>query len=173
MLLSFVWLIAELQKWWFPMEPIVVLNGGLATLFASYWPWKPHYADRRLKLRIAFGYKSNDGNFKIGREELEFTLRFSSAGAESIHVYNDPADIKAIAIAHGAGQISDIRDVTAFDYTSRTVTPREGQIVCLENQHGNFSCVHIIDVKNADYGDDRHEVTFYYVTNPDGGTDFS
>jgi hypothetical protein len=173
LVLSFVWFVAELNHWSFPMEPLVVLNGGLATLFASYWPWKPQYADRRLRCRVSLDYKSNNGTFKIGREELEFTLKFSEASGESIHVYNDPSDIKVIAIAHGAGQISDIRDASVFDFTSRTVTPNEGQIICLENQNGNFACVQIIDVKSENRGDFRNEVTVAYVINPASGTDFS
>ena len=161
------------------MEPLVVLTGGLATLFASYWPWKPHYTDCRLKGRVFFDYKSNNGNFTIGRKDLKFTLDFTPADGECIHVYNDPSNIKSVAIAHGAGQISDIKDVTSFDFTNRAVTPYEGQIVCLENQKGNFACVHIIDVKvkcgdkSADNRDDRDEVTVSYVINPDNGTDFS
>ena len=173
LILSAIWFWAELANCSFPMEPIVVLNGGLATLFAVYWPWKPHYADRRLKSREYFNYKSNNGKFKIGREDLEFTLEFTEAGGDNIYIYNDPPDIIAVGLAQGAGQISDIKDATSFDYSSRQVCPKEGQIVCLRNQNGNFACVQIVDVKNAERGDDRYEVVFSYLINPDGGTDFS
>ncbi|WP_417260614.1 hypothetical protein [Celeribacter sp.] len=120
-----------------------------------------------------FDYTSNNGDFRIGREETEFTLHFSKASDTSIHFYNYSSDVKSVAIAKGAGQISDIKDATAFDYSSRSVTPEEGQIVCLENKFGNFACVHIIDVKDARRTDNSNEVTFSYVINPDGGTDFS
>lgn len=172
-ILSIIWFVIEYIKCTFPMEPIVVLSGGFTTFFAVFWPWRPHYADRRLKSREYFDYKSNDGIFKIGRGELEFTLKFSAASADSIHFYNHPPGIVSVSIAHGAGQISDIKDVTSFDYSSETVSPKEGQIVCLKNEEGNFACVQIVDVKNADRGDNRYEVTFSYVINPDGGTDFS
>ncbi|OMP72210.1 hypothetical protein BV900_10925 [Agrobacterium tumefaciens] len=33
---SAVWFVAELLNWDFPMEPIVVLLGGFATLFAVF-----------------------------------------------------------------------------------------------------------------------------------------
>lgn len=155
------------------MEPPVVLVGGLTTIFAIYWPFKPHYADRRLRCRNVFDYQSNNGNFKIGREKTEFTLHFSNASGSAIHCYNYASDVKNIAIAQGAGQISEIKDVTTFDYSNRLVTPNEGQIVCLENQYGNFACVHIIDIKHAGHGDNCYEVVFSYVINPDKGTDFS
>lgn len=171
--LSAVWWCAEIKEWWFPMEPLVVLVGGLTTIFAIYWPFKPHYADRRLRCRNVFDYTSNNGDFKIGRQETEFTLHFSKASDTSIHVYNYSSDVKSVAIAQGAGQISDIKDVTTFDYSNRSITPQEGQIVCLENKFGNFACVHIIDVKDASRGNDCNEVTFCYVINPDRGTDFS
>lgn len=171
--LSAVWWYAEIVEWDFPMEPPVVLVGGLTTIFAIYWPFKPHYADRRLRCRNMFDYTSNNGNFEIGREETEFTLHFSKASDTSIHFYNYSSDVKSVAIAKGVGQISDIKDVTTFDYSNRSVKPDEGQIVCLENTFGNFACVHIIDVKDASRNDSYDEVTFSYVINPDGGTDFS
>ena len=57
LLLSFVWVLGEPKDWAFSMEPLVVLNGRLATLGTSYWPWKLHYADRRLRCRVSFDYK--------------------------------------------------------------------------------------------------------------------
>ncbi|NRB19967.1 MAG: hypothetical protein HRU33_21070 [Rhodobacteraceae bacterium] len=116
---------------------------------------------------------SNNHQFAIGRADLEFTLQFSKASDRSIHVYRDPPDIKKIAIAQGAGQISELKDVTALNYSNRSVIPEEGQVFCLENQHGNFACVQIHDVKDASRDDDRDEVTFSYAINPGGGTDFS
>lgn len=118
-------------------------------------------------------YTSNNGDFIIGLKETEFTLHFSKASDTNIHFYSDPPNVKSVAIAKSVAHISDIKDVTTFDYSNRFVTPDEGQIVCLENTFGNFACVHIIDVKDADRNDSYNEVTFSYVINPDGGIDFS
>jgi hypothetical protein len=171
--LSFVWWIAEISKWWFPLEPLVVFVGGLTTLAAVYWPFQASNANRRLFGRNAFEYKSNDGQFSIGRDEAEFTLAFSNASDEAIHVYSDPANVSRVALATGVGQFSDIRDVCVFDYSSRSVTPNENQIVCLENVYGNFACIHVHDVKAESHGDTVSEVTFSYVIDPEGGTDFA
>ncbi|MEL6642766.1 MAG: hypothetical protein AAFQ79_02430 [Pseudomonadota bacterium] len=155
------------------MEPPVVLTGGLATLFAVYWPFTPSYSDRRLSHRNTFDYSSNNGNFATGREKAQFTLYFSKASDTSIHLYNYSSDVERVAVARGVGQISDIKDVTVFDYTSSSITLQESQIACLENKLGNYACVHVVDVKDATREDDRDEVTLHSVTNPDGGTDFS
>lgn len=173
LILSVIWFVVELVNFPFPLEPIVVLNGGLATLFGVYWPWRPHYADRRLRSRELFDHQSNNGVFNIGRDDLEFTLKFTKSNGDSVYMYSDPQNIIEIALAKGVGQVSDIKDVTSFDYSSRYVRPREGQVVCLKNKGDNFACVQIIDIKDYDSGDGRNEVVFSYLINPDGGTDFS
>jgi hypothetical protein len=150
-----------------------VLLGGLTTLFAIYWPFKATNSDRRMRGREVFDYKTNNGEFTIGHGETEFTLRFSNASGTSIHFYNYAGNIQHVAIAQGAGQFSDIKDVSAFDYTNRSVTPEEGQIVCVENDSGNYACVHVLDVKHANHGDECYEVIFAYMICPRGGTDFS
>lgn len=54
--MSIVWLALELMGVKFPMEPVLVVFGGLATLFASYCTWRPKYASRRLSGRITTDY---------------------------------------------------------------------------------------------------------------------
>ncbi|WP_409321459.1 hypothetical protein [Pseudomonas monteilii] len=174
LLLSALWLLVELLDMKYPMEPIVVFVGGIATLLASYWPWKPGYKDKRLKGRVVFDYENtNDHRFVIGKGEMAFTLKFSKAGASSIHMYRDPDDIKRIARIHGAGRFDEVRDITALEYENRAVTPEEGDLVALENSHGSYAIVHIHDIRDATRGDGRDEVTFSFVINPIGKTDFS
>lgn len=174
LLLSASWLLVELSDKEYPMEPIVVFVGGIATLLASYWPWKPRYKDKRLKGRVTFDYENtNNHKFTIGHDKMKFTLAFSKAGASSIHMYRDPDDIKRIARIHGAGRFDEIRDITALEYENRLITPAEGELVALENSHGSYAVVHIHDIRDATRGDDRDEVTFSFVINPTGKTDFS
>ncbi len=172
-LLSAFWFFLEFFNFKFPMEPIVVLSGGLATFFAVYWPFNPPCRDRRLKGHDYFDYTSNSGQFKIGRNDLEFTLKFTPADGQRIYIYNDPSNILSIALAQDAGKISAIKDATVFDYSNRFLCLKEGQIVCLKNKNENYACIQVVDIRHPDYGDDRHEVTFSYVINPDCGSDFS
>lgn len=174
LLFSAIWLLVEIFEMKFPMEPIVVFVGGSATLLASYWPWKPGYLNKRMKGRVSFDYEnSNNHKFIIGERELQFTLEFSKASDTSIHIYSDPSDIKRVARIPGTGRINEVRDVTALTYANRSVTPEEGELVALENVHGSYAIVHIHDIRDASREDDRDEVTFSYVINPVGKTDFS
>lgn len=173
LILSAVWFLFEYFSIDFPMEPLVVLVGGVATLFASYWPWKPNYIDNRLQGRHSIDYMSNNHKFIIGNNQLKFTLQFSKASNTSIYMYKDPADIESVALIHDAGKISDVKDVSCLDYSNRAVCPKEGELVALKNGYGNYAIVHIHDIRDADRGDNCNEVTLSFVINPEGKTDFS
>lgn len=174
LMLSVLWLVAEIFNLGWPMEPIVVFVGGTATLLASYWPWKPGYKNRRLKGRNQFDYQNtNNGEFEIGQELMGFTLKFSKGDDTSIHMYSYPASIKRIARIPGAGRFDEVHDVTALEYSNETVTVEEGELVSLENSNGSYAIVHIHDIRDARREDDRDEVTFSFLINPIGKTDFS
>ena len=93
------------------------------------------------KGRCTFDYSNDDGIVAIGDGEALFETRWSRAGGDSIHAYNDPATIDAIALATGANQISDVRDAARFDYSSRSRTPREGQVLLLRNVQGLYAAL--------------------------------
>jgi hypothetical protein len=171
--LSFTWLIGEILEWWFPLEPLVVFVGGVTTVAAIYWPFAASNKNKRTSGRHVFAYKTNDGNFNIGGGTAEVTIMFSNASGESIYIYSDPMNVRGVAIAAGVGQISEIKDVSTFDYSNRSVIPKEGQIVCIESETGNYACIHIHDVKAESHGDIVSEVTFSYIINSNGDLDFS
>lgn len=173
LVLSIIWFFIELSGSQFPMEPIVVFNGGIATLLASYWPWKPHYTDRRLSGRASIDYMSNDHRFAIGREELKFTLQFSKASDTRIYIYRDPNDIEGVALVSGACRANEVRDSSAVDFGTREIAAEEGNVVVLKNNQGNFAVVVVHDIRDATRQDDRDEVTISWVINPDRGTDFA
>lgn len=171
---SLFWLASEIFNWKLPLEPAVVFIGGTATLLATFWPWKPGYADRRIKGRVTCDYMSNNSIFIIGNKDLKFTLQFSKASDTSIHLYSDPMDIDSIALlASDTAKISDVRDVSSLDYSNRSVTAQEGQLVAMRNTKGNYAIIHIIDVRDSSRSDDRDELTFSFEINPEGGTNFS
>lgn len=173
LILSVVWFVLELYDYDFPMEPIVVFAGGGATLLASYWPWKPHYTDRRLKGRASVDYMANNHEFIIGREGLSFTLRFSKASDKAIYIYRDPLDIEVVALVHGASRPNELRDATVLDFSNRAVCADEGNVAVLRNLHGHYAAVVVCDVRDSTRSDDRDEVTISWVINPDQGADFS
>ena len=173
LILSVLWFAAEWNHWSFPFEPVVVFFGGIATLMATFWPWKPPYRDRRRSGRNVVDYSSNDGKFVIGDGEMTFTLDFYKSSDTNIQITNHPDDIGAIALVANAGRFDEVRDASVLDYTNRVLRPNEGEIVALRNRHGNYALVQIHDVRDVTRPpDDRDEVTFSYVINPDRGTDF-
>lgn len=125
------------------------------------------------KGRHTFDYSNADGIFPIGVGDTLFETKWSRAGGESIHAYCDPPSIEEIALATGAAQISDVRDAARFDYSSRTRTPREGDVLLLRNMHGLYAALQLLDIKAVGHGDTVDEVTFDYVILVDGGRDFS
>ncbi|MEL4072265.1 hypothetical protein WKW50_19170 [Ochrobactrum sp. GPK 3] len=173
MFMSVIWFILDWLQLDFPMEPLVVFVGGLATLFASYWPWKPKYRSQRLHGRVITNYMSNNQKYVIGSGDTAFTIQWSNAGASSIHIYSDPSDIDSIAIADGANSFSEIKDASRFDFSNRARTPKEGEIAVVRNMGGFYALIHIHDIRATSHNDDRDEITFSYVINPQRGADFS
>jgi hypothetical protein len=154
-------------------EPAIGLIISIGALANNYWPKKSaKYASKRLKGRKSFDYSNNNGLFTIGKNDLKFETKWSKAGDESIHIYNDPASIKGLALVKGIPEIIQISNANSYDFSSRTRTPQEGDIIILENSYGNFAALKIIDVKDCTRSDSVDELTFEYVINPDQQVDF-
>ncbi|WP_338722707.1 hypothetical protein V9L16_19895 [Pseudomonas tolaasii] len=180
LLLSIFWFFSELFNAGIPMEPIVVFVGGSATLLASYWPFKATNRSAYLTGKIPFDYSTNNGLVTIGSGENKFTLAFSSAGHDKIHMYNGVhkkgiVNTDRIATAGDAGSFKDIRDVTEFDYDGDIVSPKIGEIVALRSKDtGRYALVQILDVKCQDrQGAENNEVVFRFVINTDDSTSFA
>lgn len=161
---------------WFYSDPsfepaigFILSIGALAT----YWPKKSkNYASKRLSGRNSFNYSNNNGRFVIGSNELLFETKWSKASDDSIHVYNDPVSINGVALVKGTPTINLISNAKSYDFSSRCRTPEEGDIVLFENSYGNFAAVKVLDIKDSTRSDSIDELTFEYVINPDGHTDF-
>ena len=163
---------------WFYTEPsfepaigFIISIGVLAT---NYWPKKVvNYTSQNLKGRKTFNYSSNNGHYIIGKNELKFETEWSKASDDSIHVYNDPSSIKRVALVRGVPSINLITDAKSYDFSSRIITPKEGDIVVFENSFGHYAAVKVIDIKDNSRSDSRDELTIEYVISPDKLTDFS
>ena len=121
-----------------------------------------------------FNYSNHDGRYAIGRGTLEFETKWSKASNISIHVYNDPSSINGIALApRDWATIQQVVNASSLDYTSRTRTPRVGQIVVLRNVNGFYAAVHVNSIKDDTRGDDHDELRFQYVIQDDGTDSFT
>lgn len=171
---STVALIGSVGWWWKNggFEPFVVLAAGLASLANIYWPFRPRYASSRLKGRAVFDYAMNNGVFTIGDGELRFDTQWSRASDTSIHCYKDQPSVAGIAIALGAASISDVRDASRFEMSSRSILAREGEIIVLCNNFGNYAAIRVADIRDRTREDTGDEISIEYAINPFHGTDF-
>lgn len=100
-------------------------------------------------------YRNHNGRIVLGAGDWLFETAWTNAGANSIHVYNDPPSIRGLAVAPTATIIEQItEDVFArSNFTSRTRTPRIGQVVLFENTRGFAAAVEILDIKISEEGE--------------------
>ena len=131
------------------------------------------YSSTALRGKVVFDYSNNNGSYFIGSGYFLFETKWSKASNTSIHAYTDAVSIDSLALAKGVSEISEIKDATIFDYTSRCRSPLEGQIVIFKNTNGIYVAIKVLDIKDDSRTDDRDEITFEYVIQSDGSLDFS
>jgi hypothetical protein len=119
-----------------------------------------------------FDYSSFNGRYVIGDGPLLFETRWSGASDVSIHVYNYAPSIHGLAIATGAQQIADVTDVSAYDFSSSSRTPNQGEIVVLQNVNGFYAALRILGVKYKGRNADCDELRFQYAIQSNGSACF-
>lgn len=111
---------------------------------------------------VKFIYSSNNGLYLIGKDDYLFGIEFSTASTECIHVYNDHKTIDSIAIVDGIINFEDFNFERKYDGTSRSRSPKIGEIVLLKNIHGKYALLKIENIKVKSRGDNADEVKFVY-----------
>ena len=130
--------------------------------------------DERSIGEAKFNYTNHDGRFVIGAEPWAFETKWSSAASGAAHLYNDPVSINGLAIAEGAATISQVTPdvVAAANFTSRTRTPRVGQVAILRNTADFYAAVELLDVGYSS-SPSAKVMHFRFAICTDGGTDFA
>jgi hypothetical protein len=126
---------------------------------------------------VTFDYGDHDGSFVIGTGALTFTTVWSQASNSAIHAYRDAPGIRSVALATGIDRIEDIRDVRQFKLvsdanSSRTRTPKTGEVLVWENQSGALLATQVVAVNSRSHGDPKDSVTLRYVIAPPGAQTF-
>ena len=122
---------------------------------------------------VRFDYSSNNGRYIIGSGKALFETMWSKGDTRCIHLYNDPSSIDGIAVARrDVLSIAQVKDAKSLNYTSRCRTVYLGRIAVLENIHGFFAAIRVLEIKDERH-DDKDEVRFQYVIQEDGSDDFS
>jgi hypothetical protein len=84
------------------------------------------YVRSGLSGSVTFDYSNISGRYTLGADPHDFTLRVSKAGHGSVYVYNDPADIRTVALKPHAVEVHEIGDGLDHDASSRTRMARVG-----------------------------------------------
>ena len=119
-----------------------------------------------------FDYSSHNGRYVIGRGTLEFETDWSKASDMEIYIYNDPPSINGVVLARGCTSIAQVLNAESLDYTSRTRTPKCGEIVVLRNVNGFYAAVHVLEIKDDTRSDDKDELRFRYAIQSGGSGNF-
>jgi pyrimidine deaminase RibD-like protein len=128
-------------------------------------------ANPELVGEVTFNFTQNDGKYTIGNGHLLFETQWSNAGSSSIHVYKN-SNLRGIGIARSAKSFADVRDASAYDMSSRVHTPKEGEIVVLQNEKEHFAVLRVVDVKARSHDDPYDSVSIEYRINKDGSSLF-
>jgi hypothetical protein len=120
------------------------------------------FSSNALEGTVTFPSENNNGSFTIGTGVNQFTLKTSTAGAQSVHVYDDPADIASIALVEET-PLEDVRSPETYDHSSRSRTPRVGDCVVLINVSGMVAVIEIVRAEIRETSADRiPRLTFRY-----------
>jgi hypothetical protein len=122
---------------------------------------------------VRFDHTSHNGIFRIGDGMYLFETKWSRAGGNCVHCYNDPSSIRGVALAPREAKLADLKDVSILDFSSRTRIPDKGRIVVLQNDNGFYAALEIVDVKDDMTGDSENELFFRYWILANGSADFS
>ncbi len=119
-----------------------------------------------------FDYSNNNGLFRIGTGAFEFSSRWSKASNTTIHCYTDSSNVRGVALAPKGAELTDLENVSIFDFTSRVRTPEVGRFLVLQNTNGIYAALKILSIKDDSRGDDCDELIFDYWIQKSGTDSF-
>jgi len=115
---------------------------------------------------VTFDFSNNDGKYVVGAGDYAFETKWSRGDNSALHVYNDPASIRTVALALDVNEIQQITNASTYDTSSRTRSPSVGEIVVWQNTAGYYLATRVEHVSSRGHGQPTDEVTFTYVIAP-------
>jgi hypothetical protein len=117
---------------------------------------------------IEIDYTNHDGRAIIGEGQTKFTTQWSTGSSSSITAYNDPSDIRGIAVASAATSSDDVAmsSIAGLDFSSRSRLLSKGQVIVFENIFGRFLAVQVVDISAVSHGDDENRLVLRYAIVP-------
>ena len=121
---------------------------------------------------VTFDYSNNDGKYRIGQGEQIFKIKWGGCSESAIYLYKDSGSPGTIAVTDKRA-IGEIEDASVYNGSSNTRRPRVGEVAVLENAHGFWAAVRIINIEYKNRGSDHDELTFEYVIQTNGTPSFT
>lgn len=118
-------------------------------------------------------YRNHNGNITLGQGDWTFVTHWSTAGSGSIHAYRDGGS--QVAVAQRVSSIEQVTEAifSQANFTSRTRTPRVGEVVLWLNPKGFAAAVEIKKVTVTAESDPGTVLEARYKILADGKKDFS
>lgn len=132
------------------------------------------YLDPRRCGAAEFDYTNNNGCYTLGAGDAAVTLRVGESGHGSVYVYNDPGNVRAVALAPGVADFAFIGDATNWDGSSRHRTVNVGDAAVLQNVNGYWTGVLLEEVHTRESSPNgQPSIKFRFMTLPMKLSDFS
>jgi hypothetical protein len=115
---------------------------------------------RSLRGQVQHNLYTNGRTVTVGPDDKQFTLRFSPAGSDCMHMYRDQLTALARVRGRNPGDVIKIED---YQKVAESFTIAIGERFIGMNKLGQFIQGKIIEVKyDGRNGADHHEITFDY-----------
>lgn len=120
-------------------------------------------SDSFLNGSFSFDYSNNNGEYRIGINELTFSTKWSKGSNDIIHAYSDCKDIDSIARIKQS-KIANITmsDLSNCDYSSRCRDIAIGDIAVWKNKNGHYLLTLITAIQDDTRGYDSDLVQGTY-----------
>jgi hypothetical protein len=115
---------------------------------------------------VTFDYSNNNGRYVVGSGDMAFETAWSGGGLYSIHAYSDPPSIRSVALAIGVSSVSEIKDASLYDTSSRVRTPHLNEVVVWQNTAGYYLATKVIRLLSRGHGSASDSVSFEYKIAP-------
>ena len=124
----------------------------------------------RIQGTVLHNYSNTDGICVLGEGEWKFSTKWGKRDKKSIYCYNFESNIDGIALAmyeRNNKMIEflnkiNLQVIKEFDFSSKSRSPKLGEIVIWKNTHGNYLATKVCDIKDRDRNDTLDEVTLEY-----------
>ena len=87
--------------------------------------------------------------------------------------YTDSPTVRAVALAPSGSTLTTIPSEEQLDFTSRVRTAELGRYVVLQNRHGFYAALEILEIRDDTRGDKEDLLRFRYWIQSDGTCRFN